>query len=88
MKIFSIISLTILISLSAAHAAEEDILSEYTNTSLKDQLYVVDSSELDPTESLNRVSGNIDLGFSGSDSSYQSVSHYMAGPFGQQDQLD
>ncbi len=65
----------------------EDILSSYTG-SLRDSLYVVDSSELDPNESLNRVSGNIDRGFSGSDSTYQSASHYLAGPFGQQGTRD
>lgn len=72
----------------AAHSfAAEDLLSPYTG-SLRDSLYVVESSELDPTESLNRVSGNIDRGFAGSDSSYQSASHYVAGPFGQQDLRD
>lgn len=69
--------------LAATSFGAEDPLSSYTG-SLKDSLYVVDSSDLDPTESLNRVSGNIDRGFSGADSSYQSASHYLAGPFGQQ----
>ncbi len=73
--------------LAAPSFGAEDVLSPYTG-SLKDSLYVVDSSDLDPTESLNRVSGNIDRGFSGSDSSYQSASHYLAGPFGQQDGRD
>ena len=70
---------------AATSFGADDPLSPYTG-SLRDSLYVVDSSELDPNESLNRVSGNIDRGFSGSDSSYQSASHYLAGPFGQQDQ--
>ncbi len=72
---------------AATSFGAEELLSPYSG-SLKDSLYVVDSSELDPNESLNRVSGNIDRGFSGSDSSYQSASHYLSGPFGQQDNRD
>lgn len=86
MRITTLI-LIALLSVAECAMAEED-LSKYTTRSLKDQLYAVDSTDLDPAESLNRVSGTIDLGFSGADSSYQSASHYMAGPFGQQDRRD
>ena len=56
--------------------------------SLKDQVLVVESDELDDSESLNRISGDIDLGFSLPEQSYESKDHYRPGPFGREEAND
>jgi len=56
--------------------------------SLRDEVFVVETSDEDISESLNRVSGNIDLGFTSEDQTYRSEHHYKAGPFGQADAMD
>jgi hypothetical protein len=68
--------------------AEEDRLGPSLHTSLKDQVYVVETTEEDATESLNRVAGHIDVGFSGPSQSYSSASHAFAGALGLSDQYD
>lgn len=45
-------------------------------------LYTYETDEEDASESLNRISGHIDTGFSSSDDSYQSKNHYSGGPQG------
>ena len=58
--------------------AEETKVS--SKPSLKDEMFVVESSG-DTSESLNRISGKYDIGFSLPFQSYESPSHYKPGPF-------
>ena len=69
--------------LLASPAFSEDDPFESIHRSLKDEAFVVETSDEDAAESLNRVSGKIDLGFAGEDYAYQSEHHYGAGPFAQ-----
>ncbi len=43
--------------------------------------YVVESDDESASESLNRISGHIDLGFSSPEQSYESSDHYTPSPF-------
>lgn len=72
---------------SPAFAQEADPLTGF-HRSLRDEVFVVETSEEDMSESLNRISGNIDLGFTSVDQTYQSEHHYKAGPFGQAEAMD
>ena len=67
--------------------AAEDPLSG-ASKSLKDQIFIVDSDENSESESLNRISGEYDLGFSSSEQSFESTDHYRPGPFGRADAYD
>lgn len=57
---------------------------------LADQAFVVESSESDLDESLNRIAGSSrsQRGYSSEEDSYRSENHYKAGPFGRQDSFD
>ncbi len=48
---------------------------------LMDERFVVETSDEDATDSLNRVAGTIDAGFASEDSTYHSVHHGRSGPF-------
>ena len=61
---------------------------ESVHKSLKDQVFVVETDENSESESLNRISGRIDLGFSLPDQSYNSPDHYRPGPFGREEAID
>ena len=50
-------------------------------SSLMDETFVVETSENDATDSLNRVAGTIDKGFISDDETYHSVHHGRSGPF-------
>lgn len=82
----SILFVLLLISFPA-FAEEADPL-ESIHRSLMDEAFVVETSDEDMSESLNRISGNIDLGFTSIDQTYQSEHHYKAGPFGQAEAMD
>ena len=56
--------------------------------SLKDQAFVVETDENSQSESLNRISGQYDLGFTLPEQSYESSSHYRPGPFGREESKD
>ena len=58
--------------------------SELPEKSPKERLFTVSSDELDNSESLNRIAGQIDLGFSAPSQSFRSPDHYPAGPFSQE----
>ena len=65
----------------------EDPLSS-VHTSLKDQAFVVETDETSDSESLERISGHYDLGFSLPEQSYDSEDHYRPGPFGRAEAAD
>ncbi len=81
----SIIFFLLLFSVPAL--AEEDPLKSIHRT-LMDEAFVVETSDEDATETLDRISGDIDLGFSSKEDTYQSEHHYKAGPFGQSEAMD
>ena len=66
---------------------EEDPLTP-VHKSLKDQAFAVETDENSVSDSLNRISGKIDLGFSAPEQSYDSSDHYRPGPFGRQEATD
>ena len=70
-----------------AHAAEDDPLAS-VHKSLKDQAFVVESGDDSESESLNRISGQFDLGFSLPEQSFESSDHYRPGPFGREQAAD
>lgn len=55
---------------------------------LRDTLFSVSSDELDPADSLNRISGKIDLGFTNPSQSYESPGHYSPGPFSREKAIE
>lgn len=48
---------------------------------LKESLFEVSTDDFDASDSLNRVAGEIDMGFTSRDSSYRSKNHQAASPF-------
>lgn len=52
------------------------------------RVFVVETDAKSAAESLDRISGEIDLGFSKSDQTFESSDHYAPGPFGRQKQAD
>ena len=78
--------LSLLLSCSAAFCSDQDPLS--VHRSLKEEAFVVETDENSVSDSLNRISGNIDLGFSAPEQTYDSEDHYRAGPFGRAEQQD
>ena len=63
-----------------AEAPEADPL-DATSKSLMDESFVVETSDDDVADSLNRISGNIDSGFAPKESTYRAVHHGRSGPF-------
>ena len=78
--------LGLLLSCSAAFCSDQDPLSMHR--SLKDEAFVVETDENSVSDSLNRISCNIDLGFSAPEQSYDSSDHYRPGPFGRAEAAD
>ncbi len=69
---------------SAETPKEEPKLPDLSK-SLMDESFVVETSDSDATDSLNRISGNIDTGFAPEGSTYQSNHHGRSGPFANND---
>ena len=51
-------------------------------------VFVVETDTQSAAESLDRVSGKIDMGFSTADQSFASPDHYAPGPFARQQQVE
>jgi hypothetical protein len=81
----SIIFILLLYSFPAF--AEENFLPA-GHRSLKNGTFVVETSEEDSVQSLDRISGHIDSGFAPKEETYQSENHYRAGPFGKTEAMD
>jgi hypothetical protein len=75
-----------LLGIGSAAFSADDSLSPHR--SLKDDVFVVETDESSDSDALNRISGNIDLGFSAPEQSYNSSDHYRPGPFGRSDEMD
>ena len=67
--------------------AEDDPFAS-VHKSLKDQSFVVETDDASGTESLNRIAGDIDLGFTTPDQEYHSESHGRSGPFSYEKEQD
>ncbi len=67
-----------------ASASEKDgkLCSHDSFSLFSEPLYTYETDEESGSESLNRISGHIDTGFSSSDDSYESKNHYTGGPQG------
>ena len=52
------------------------------------RVFVVETDAQSAADSLDRVSGKIDLGFSTPDQTFDSPDHYAPGPFARQQQAD
>ena len=52
------------------------------------RVFVVETDAESAAASLDRISGDIDLGFSAPDQTFHSLDHYSPGPFGRQQQAD
>ena len=72
---------------SAPDSSETDPLAPVRNR-LMDQAFVVETDEDDIDESLNRISGDIDLGFAGPQYTYDSSSHGSAGALQRSREID
>ena len=83
-----------LLSLSTLAAADDRVGAtgqsplQATQKSLKDEAFVVETDGESATDALNRVSGEIDLGFATPDQTYQSENQTKAGPFARQEVTD
>ncbi len=55
---------------------------------LMDERFVVETSETDLDDSLNRLAGLGDHGYASEEYTYRSENHGKAGPFGRQDAFD
>jgi hypothetical protein len=71
---------------SSVHAEDKDVLG--VRRSLMDEVYVVETDEASSADALDRISGDIDLGFSLPEQSYESEGHSKASPFARQTTFD
>ena len=56
--------------------------------SLKDEAFVAETDQDSVADSLNRISGDIDLGFTDPEQTFKSEDQYKPGPFGRQAQAE
>jgi len=85
-------SLLLLLWVAAmAHATDttqdDDPLAP-AHKSLAETAFSVETDEQSASESLDRISGKIDLGFADPTQTYESSDHTRPGPFGRQDAAD
>ncbi len=52
------------------------------SSAAKERIFVVETDRESASESMERISGKIDLGFSSPSNSFESSDHYKPGPFG------
>jgi hypothetical protein len=83
MKKLIIFTFAVLASCAPAFADEDPFAD--VHKSLKDQAFVVETDEESSAESLNRVSGQIDLGFTLPEQEYHSSSHNHINPLHSED---
>ena len=89
-KIFLLISAFSLFY-GGAFAEENDSYTDRVGTNghsslLKEQGFVAETDRDSVADSLNRISGSIDLGFATPEQTYKSTAQYRPGPFGRQEQ--
>ena len=62
----------------------DSVLTQAAHGSLRDSVFSFDSSEDNPSESLNRIAGYIETGKIPKDQAVKSANHYRPGPFGRE----
>jgi hypothetical protein len=66
-------------------ATTKDVTGTEADQNLNKKLtgsdYVLETDQAMASDSLNRISGNIDMGFSAPENTFKSPDHYGAGPF-------
>ncbi len=74
---------TVAISAFAADAPviSKELVPQETKKNLKEDVFSVSSEDLNSSDSLNRVAGNYDTGYSSPEQSFHSADHGPAGPF-------
>ena len=75
------LSIGIFLSLNFSGLAAENSAKKETKEEPRRNMFVYETNEEDAKESLNRVAGHYDLGFSSPDQSFKSEDHYMPSPF-------
>ena len=71
----------------AAQAAPKPVSLE-PHHRFMDEVFVVETSESDMDDSLNRISGTGDRGYAPEEYTYKSPNHTTGGPFGRQEAYD
>lgn len=69
-------------SAAQSEKADTTLAADWGTRSLKDSIFVVETDEESAAESLNRISGTIDRGFSTPEQSYDASEKNSAGPLG------
>ena len=78
------ISLILFFMFAAAPFASADskiLIKEEPKKPLKEDVFSVSTQDLDSSDSLNRIAGNYDTGYSSPEQSYKSKGQAGAGPF-------
>ena len=65
-------------------SSDSDPITVVSKKSLKDSALTVETDPQSADESINRISGDYDRGYSSSEYSFKSPDHYKPGPFGRQ----
>ena len=81
-----LILIVFLLSVTALAAVGDP--PEKKRKDLKDSKYVVETGPDDDSDSLNRISGRYDPGFSAPEQSFSSSHNYRPGPFGREEAKD
>ena len=70
-------------------AIDEQMADGYSHKSSRNRRavisYVVETSDESASESLDRISGDVDLGFSAPENTFKSTDHYGVGPFAKEE---
>ena len=87
-----ILSLILLAAPAFAETAEKPSVSASdpfgVSRSLRDSVFVVETDDDSARDSLNRVSGEIDLGFTTSDQTFKSEDHHRPGALGRSQAME
>ena len=62
-------------------AEDKDLVSKDSKESLTNTAFVLETNDGDAAESLERISGKVDMGFSAPENTYQTEERPGAGPF-------
>ena len=65
--------------------SSSDSVAADSQKSLKDSVWTIETDEKSADESINRISGEYDRGYSAPEYSFKSPDHTKAGPFGRQE---
>ena len=72
----------------SAHVRAAEDLAEGARHSLKEHKFMIETDKDTGSDSLNRISGEYETGFSATEQSFDSPDHYRPGPFGREEVMD